>query len=185
MYYKTNVVFDQSICYHRLTKQFLVCLVVSAILVFTNAIHAQEPDLTSITQIEYEKVNPSDGTAKYGLKWLKEKILLFVLTLAPNKKSEYYEEIVGARLAELKYIVDTDDRNQIEEGSQRYHTHVGEYANFINNRKLDSTRAIKILESHNPVLSKLAEKYDTTTAEWRFIKHDIDYLQIYKTSLPS
>ena len=63
----------------------------------------------------------------------------------------------------------------------RYSSTVGMLANFIIESGLSTRKepADQLLSTHIPVVEQLMTKYDSTTAEWRFVKQDFDYLNIY------
>ena len=127
--------------------------------------------------VNYERVNPNDAY-KYKFKRLREKITLLVLSPSPNHKADYYEKLLNVRLAELKYVVDNKDAANIETSSGRYSATAGQLTEYIINKNLDEhkQKTADIMSSHLPVLEKLKESFDATTAVWRFIEYDVDYL---------
>lgn len=134
--------------------------------------------------IRYETVNPKDGT-KYTLKRLKEKIFLLVLSPFSSKKADYFEELLDARLAELKFVVDNKDMANFQLATQRYSATAGQYTEFLVKKKLNERKekAVGLLKTHLPVIEKLKGAFNDTTAEWRFVKQDEDYLKIYISQL--
>lgn len=133
-----------------------------------------------VIEVNYETTNPSDGFG-FIAKRLGEKLRVFLSSPFPKKKENIYEELATKRLAELKYVIEKPDMANFEKATIRYSTTVGMWADFINKNKLDSRKshAAKTLSKHIPVIEGLMTKYDPTTAEWRFVKQDLDYLQIY------
>lgn len=143
------------------------------------------PTPKEMIKVDYEKINPSDGFG-YAKKRLKDKIKLFLFSFSPAKKLELYKEILGDRLAELKYVVDKKDWSDHERTSIRYATTAGEITEFVLKNKSLENRTGEIsdlLSSHLPVIMDLETNFNDTTAEWRFIKHDEDYLKIYISQL--
>lgn len=130
-----------------------------------------------------EAINPDNGF-NYTIKRLGEKIQ-YQLLFDNKSKAKYDEEISRRRLAELKYIVDQKDSEYIETVSQRYFTAVGNWTNFIiqNDMKDEKKNAKEILNKHKKLLHELLNAYNDTTAQWRFVKHTYDYINIYISKL--
>lgn len=141
-------------------------------------------DLASPAPVTYEKVNPNDGFS-YIQKRFGEKIKLIILSFSANSKENFYKELANRRIAELKYIIDNKDVNNFEIATIRYSSTIGEWAEFIINKKLEEKKkpAIEVLTSHLPVVEQLMTGFDGTTAEWRFVKQDADYIRIYTSKL--
>lgn len=135
--------------------------------------------------INYEKVNTKDGFS-YLVKRLNEKTKLFVYSYNPQKKLNYYEKLLDIRLAELKYIVDNKDIANIEVGSQRYFSTAGQLTSYLMSKPNLSPNkevAINLFINHSTVLEKLKTSYENTTAEWRFLRDDVNYLNDYSSIL--
>lgn len=136
-------------------------------------------------QIEYEKVNPSDGF-NYGLKRFKEKLYLTLLFYSKNKKIDYYSRLVTRRLAELKYIVENKDMANFENATTRYFATVGQFADFLtkNGTADQKSGTVRSLSSHIFVLENLRDTFEgQEKAEWRFIQDDINYTTMYMNQL--
>lgn len=162
-----------------------VILILATLCLIALPVFAQEASNAGqmVVEIKYEQVNPSDGV-KYSFKRLSEKLKLFFLSLLPSAKTEYYETLMDRRLAELKYIIEKKQMHKFENTTIRYFTTAGLLTSEVKNaakEKKDKVR--KLLESHLPVLEKLMTTFDSSTAEWRFVKQDIDSLQIYIEAL--
>ena len=80
--------------------------------------------------VTYEAVNPGNDFA-YIIKRLQEKIILAILSFSDSRKLQYYEKLLGARLSELKFVVDKKDIANIQTASQRYSATAGELTQFI------------------------------------------------------
>lgn len=135
--------------------------------------------------VSYEAVNPKDGFS-YTLKRLKEKVTLGVLFIWPQKKSNYYEKILNTRLAELKYVSDSKDLNQIENSTKRYAAAAGNYTEYIlshDNLKDSKNHAKDLLNSHLVEVDKYKNNFESTRAEWRFVEDDVNSLKILLTKL--
>jgi len=135
--------------------------------------------------VNYEKVNMENGIS-YLLKRAKEKVILFILSYNPQKKLNYYEKLLDVRLAELKFIVDNKDIANIQVSSQRYFSTAGQMTSFVLSKpELSSQKENlkKIFEKHIDVIENLMTSYKDTTAEWRFLRDDVNYLKDYSALL--
>lgn len=135
---------------------------------------------TQVPEIKYEQINPDLGS-KYILKRLREKIR-GIFSFSASSKEKFYRELANRRLAELKYVVEKKDLNHHEVASKRYFTTVGQLTEYIlSNKSLERRKeeVANLLSSHLLVVEDLQKYFRDTTAEWRFIKHDADYLRIY------
>lgn len=143
------------------------------------------PAEVSRIQVDYEKVNPSDGF-NYGLKRFKEKLLLILPFRSAKSKAELYEQFTKNRLAELKYVVDQKDMANFENATTRYFTTVGQFADFLtkNGTADQKSQAVRNLSSHIPVLEDLRDTFEgQEKAEWRFMQDDINYVKMYTEQL--
>lgn len=131
-----------------------------------------------------QKVNP-DGGFSFLSKRLGEKFELLITSPFPVEKEKVYESLTNKRLSELKYVIEKSDMANFENATIRYATSVGEWVGYINKKQLlsEKQRAADTLTSQIPVINTLMSKYDPTTAEWRFVKHDLDYINIYISQL--
>lgn len=138
------------------------------------------------TSIRYESINPNNSF-KYGMKRLKEKIMMAVYSPFANKKADYYLELSNSRLAELKYVIDNKDQDNFELATKRYFTTIGQYSEFLNSKNLQDkkSQALEGLKNHTSVLESLKNTFDSRTAQWRFVQDDINYLKDYTNSLKS
>lgn len=144
----------------------------------------QTEEQKGLVVVAYDSVNPKDGFA-FIWKRLGEKAKLVLFSFFPEKKADYYKKILDSRLAEMKYIVDNKDLNHIEKGSWRYSTIAGQYTEFILKKKLANKKkdAVNLLTKHLVVVETFQEAFNPTTAEWRLVKQDADYLRIYISQL--
>lgn len=164
----------------------LACGILCFAFLFTSRaiILAQASPESNAMEVAYEKINPNGGFG-YVTKRLGEKVKLFFLSFSRENKEGYYAELAGRRLAELKYVIEKEDLNNFEIATIRYSSTVGEWTEFILDEKLEERKrsAVEVMTKHLPVVEKLMTKYDGTTAEWRFVKQDADYLNIYISKL--
>lgn len=134
--------------------------------------------------VVYEKVNPQDGFSYFG-KRFGEKVMMFFLSFSTDRKESYFRELSKRRLAELKFVIDNGDMYNFEKATTRYSSTVGMWVDFIINKSLTGKKekAVTVLTEHIPVVEELMVKYDPATAQWRFVKQDVDYLKIYISKL--
>lgn len=173
------------------TNQFLILVVTiftlfSLLLVKTGVTFAQQnTESTSsavLIEVKYQDINPKDGY-KYSFKRLQEKIIL-LFSFSESAKINTYTDLLNRRLAELKYVVDNKDISNIQTVTQRYAQTAGEITNFtIQDSPAQKELTKKLLEAHLLVIMQQQKSFNDTTAEWRFLKHDEDYLKIYISQL--
>lgn len=165
-----------------MTKGLSIFLVLF-FLVFPSAIAAQANSPETL-DVSYEDVNPNNNFS-YGVKRIKEKILLNIFSFSKNKQSDYMRKLVNIRLVELKYVVDHNEMGTFENATKRYFTSAGQYTAFLSKYDLTDKKNdfAKELEKHIPVLEKLRDKYNPAIAEWRFLHDDINYAKIYLSKL--
>ena len=137
-----------------------------------------------LLEVREEKVNPEDGLG-FIAKRLGEKIKLIIYSPVSKKKEGLYKNIAEKRLAELKHVVDKSDMANFEKATTRYSTTIGDWSEYINKKNLTTQKqqAIDILNEQTPVIKTLMDKFDSNTAEWRFLKQDLDYANIYISQL--
>lgn len=172
---------------NMLKKIFILILILFSLIfpISSQALEKSQSYASADLKVSYENINPSDDY-RFAFKRYKEKITLWFFSFFPERKTNYYQELMDVRLAELKYVVDKKDISNIQTASQRYFTTVGEATEFlVNNKNLSSKKdSYKMqLEKHILVVDRLKDTYNDTTAEWRFIKHNLDYLKIYLSKL--
>ena len=140
------------------------------------------PEVKTI-DVPYEKVNPSGG-GDYIIKRLKEKLGLF-FSFSTDSKVNFLRKQLATRLAELKYTIDKKEMSFFEKATQRYFTTAGDTTNLLKgkNKNEEFKPFSELLESHVPVLTKLRDMFQPTTAEWRFVEDDINYIRGYAKEL--
>lgn len=164
---------------------YVVSFMVSVVLIFNLAglAYAEQSTNSAGININYESTNPNQGL-QYGIKRVKEKIRL-LLSFSSESKITYYQVLLKVRLAELKYVVDNRDIADIETTTQRYSSTVGELTDLVINNQLDNRKqeTKDLLLNQLKVVDALKGSYDNTTAEWRFVENDSNYLKIYISKL--
>ena len=178
----------------KLTNWFLFAIAIVIFIFSFHSVSAQyttdsgvtsSPSPTPIPTIDvaYESVNPTDGIA-YPLKRIGEKISMF-FAFSNESKVKNYKSLVNIRLAELKFIIENKKAGYFEKSTQRYFTAAGQLTLFITSKNIKSQyMSVKEqLLSQIPVLVKLRDTYDPSTAEWRFVEDDINYASGYADTL--
>lgn len=161
-----------------ITRLILLAFII-AVVPSVTVVYAQDA-----SEIKYESISPKNGF-EYSFKRLREKITLFWLSRDPLRKANYYSELLDKRLAELKQVVDEKDIENIQTVSQRYSATAGELTNLINQKSLGEVKpsVLNKFSQHVFLLESFQKSYVFDTAQWMFIKHDIDYLKIYSSQL--
>lgn len=164
--------------------KFITLIVLFALSLSPANIYAQDtPEATPAPSIAEESVNPSDGF-KYLIKRVKEKIAL-KFTFSKKKKEGYMLVLVKRRMAELAKIASENDVSNIEKASQRYFTTAGELTNLLEANPDDDLKkqTLETFSAHTKIHRQLQTNFEDTRAQWRFLKHNIDYLKIYSDKL--
>lgn len=177
-------------------RRLLAIVVVSFVLLLTlgtnqalakKRVASPSPSPAPVATIDVpkEEVNPEDGTG-YWIKRIKEKLWLF-FSFSDVSKLNFQKKLVNSRFSELKYIIENNQMAYFEKATQRYFTTVGQLTNFALSKKLNSEYGgvSDLLSSHLPILVSLRDKFKSTTAEWRFVEDDINYVKGYISSLTS
>lgn len=167
-------------------KRLLIMLFLGLTLLIPTFVFAHEEEQSStntqMIQVPYETINPKDGF-KFSFKRLQEKIMLTLFSFYPQPKLNYQKDLLTKRLAELKYVVDNKDISNLQTTSQRYYSQAGQLTEFVLKNNLGKHGLKDQLSSHLLVLEVLKKQYNDTTAEWRFIEHDVDYIKNYINQL--
>lgn len=165
-----------------LKKLLIIFFLITLFVSFQGTILAhEEGESTSSSKIEstsYEEINPKDGF-KFSFKRLQEKIMLVLFSFSAQSKLDFQKDLLSKRLAELKYVVDNKDISNLQTTSQRYYSQAGQLTEFVLKNNLDKHGLKDQLSSHLLVLEVLKKQYNDTTAEWRFLEHDVDYIKAY------
>lgn len=147
----------------------LAMLVVFLFLPFS--VYADKSDLPSV------KITPD--SFYYPLKRISEKVIVYFY-FDSNKKADYYRNLVQERLAELKYIVDKDFKDQVEKSTQRVSYQVGVLTDYVLEEKLDNKKqdAIGLYKEDKIILEKLRDKYPENSSFWMLVQHVINSIDI-------
>lgn len=166
-------------------KRLLLTIILFISIFLIPSIAIGQTDNVPSPTIKYESVNMKDGF-RYIIKRVEEKITLSYLSVNSQKKLDYYEKLLNVRLAELKFVVDNKDIGNIQVASQRYFTTAGQLTNFLilNNTLFANKEVVKqLFADHIKIIEILKKSYKDTTAEWRFLRDDANYLIDYSVQL--
>lgn len=160
---------------HLMKKVISALSIILSLLIFAPSRLAKE-----LNSVSYEKTNPSDNYS-YDIKRLKEKLSLTFFYRSPNKKVKFLKVLFDRRMAELKYVIDNKEASFLEDASQRYSATAGKITEVIIANNLQSEKeAIKnLFQEQITWLEQLQTAYIYDSAQWMFVKWDIDYLKLY------
>lgn len=115
-----------------------------------------------------------------------EKINLF-FKFSQKDKIDYQQQLTEKRLAELKYVIDSDKGDMIEETSSRYSSYLGNLSESVVKDKMTNKKQelLTMLESHAKVLDSLINQMEVESGFWLLLKHDINYVKIYSDQIKS
>ncbi len=115
----------------------------------------------------------------YPLKRISEKVVVYFY-FDSNKKADYYQNLVQVRLAELKYIVDKDFRDQVERSTQRVSYQIGILTDYVVGKKLNNKQQslADLYKSYRIILEKLRDKYPENSSYWMLVQHIINSIDL-------
>lgn len=115
-----------------------------------------------------------------------ERITLF-LKFSQKDKINYQQQLAEKRLAELKYVIDSDRGDMIEETSSRYSAYLGRLTEAVLQNKITNKKQelLSMFENHAEILDELIGKVNVDSGFWLLLKHDINYVKIYSDQIKS
>ena len=121
-----------------------------------------------------------------GFEKLKEKINLF-FNFSKTGKTKYQIALTEKRLAELRYVVDSEQVDLTEETASRYATYVGNLTNYVvkNNVASYKSEINSMFETHKTALETMRNKFTFRSAWWLMLQQDIDTVNIFQNKLDS
>lgn len=104
-----------------------------------------------------------------------EKLSLF-LKFDSKSKLEFYEYLAEKRLAELEYVVNKEDHDNVEITASRYATYISNLTNYAeaNQVKEEKEDLVKLFERHALAVSSFRDKYKFESGWWLAIQHDVN-----------
>ncbi|MDO8619156.1 MAG: DUF5667 domain-containing protein [Candidatus Daviesbacteria bacterium] len=113
-----------------------------------------------------------------------ERITLF-FKFSSDSSEQYQQELVEKRLAELKYIVDNNKGDQIEDMTSRYSTYLGRMTEYVISHKMINKKdeLIQLYNRHIQVLEDLIKNFEVNSGLWMLMEHDINANKIYQQQM--
>lgn len=113
-----------------------------------------------------------------------ERITLF-FKFNPSSNEEYQSQLVEKRLAEVKYVVDSNNWDPIEETSSRYSSYLGRLTKFVIDHKMTNKKddLLKMYKRHEQVLEQLVKNFEYNSGFWLLLQHDINANKIYQQQI--
>lgn len=160
-------------------KFFFVSLIILSLLVLPiNPAYTQENNSSASAQ-----VIQVDHVANLRDRVLERIILFFKFN--PNSSEEYQSQLAEKRLAELKYVVDSDNWDPIEETSSRYSSYLGRLTKFVLDHRMLNKKddLLKMYKRHEQVLDQLVKNFEYESGFWLLLQHDINANKIYQQQI--
>ncbi len=106
-----------------------------------------------------------------------EKFFAF-FKFSDKDKLKYQLDLLDTRLGEIKFVVESNKGDLIEESSSRYSTYLNRISDLIEKGKDDINREeiVSQLKSHQSLLTELQKKYEFESGFWILLQHDINTL---------
>lgn len=164
-----------------MTKAFLIVLIALVMLIAPlSPVFAQVNN-----SADSGKIMEIDGVANLRDRIL-ERITLF-FKFSNDDKADYEQYLAEKRFAELKYAFDNDRGDMVEELSSRYSSYLGRLTELIVKNKMTDRkeRVLKMFDSHMPFLEEQLSNQDYESGFWLLLKHDINYLKLYRDQINS
>ncbi len=139
--------------------------------------------ILNVILLNLNKITP-DTRFLYSFKRLNEKIYLS-LKPSPGQRLDYLFILLEERRNELAYVVEKGNSHYVLKSAQRYSTTAGEITELIlNNNLYDQAKvAQERFRTHLPLIAELITKYPKNDDEIKFVKDDVNYLNIYLEKL--
>lgn len=117
---------------------------------------------------------------------LEEKITLFFKFNKADKIS-YYQYLLDKRLAEIKYVVDAKQLDNIAPTASRYETYTGNLTNQLSASTPQEQKSslLSMSQRHIQSLKSLQGNFDYDSAWWLVLQHDMNVETILQQKLNS
>jgi hypothetical protein len=137
------------------------------------------PALANETEVQADHV--ARGFEKVG-----EKVKLYS-KFSRDAKIDFQIYLVQKRFAELKYVVDNNKVNLIEETAARYGAYVGRLSDYMIKKKAKARteEVTKMYENHSKAIQILQSNFKYDSGWWLAIQHDLNILAEFSSKLRS
>jgi len=115
-----------------------------------------------------------------GFEKVWEKIILFS-KFSKKSKLTYWEHLVEKRLAEVKYVLVSNQINSLEPTTSRYSTYLGRLSEFALKHKIVDKKdeLLKIYSEHQQILADLQKDFEFNCGWWIMLENDINVNKIF------
>ncbi len=119
-----------------------------------------------------------------GFEKIKEKIILF-FKFNNNDKTDYYQYLAEKRLAEVYFVVNSNQINLLEPTASRYSTHIGNLTNFVTTKKISAKKdgLVGMFERHIKIVEEIQKKVPVDSGWWIALRHDINSAKDFKEKI--
>ncbi len=113
-----------------------------------------------------------------------EKISMF-FKFNKEDKVAYYQELLNKRLAEVNFVMETEQGDMIEETTTRYNAYLGNLSDYLIKNKVISKKesTLAIFEKDTKVFEKLHMQVPVDSGFWILIQHNINSIKIFKEKI--
>lgn len=115
---------------------------------------------------------------------LKEKLFLFI-RFNKESRARYQQFLVEKRLAELAYVIESDQIDRVEETASRYTTYAGNLANFVEAKKVSGVKkdVLEMYGRHEVIILDLQKNFEFESGWWLAIQHGINSTKIFSDQI--
>lgn len=112
---------------------------------------------------------------------LREKLILF-FKFNKKDKADYYQFLAEKRIAELAYVIESNQIDLVEPTASRYSTYIGTLTDFVTKNNITAKKEdlIEMFERHQKVVGKLQEEFKFESGWWLALQHDINTARLFK-----
>lgn len=160
-----------------ITSLFLFVLLFN--ISFTGSVFAAEGTSSSQAATVLEDENISNVVDR-----LFEKISM-IFKFSSKDKVDYQKKLTEKRLAELKYAIQNDRGELIEELSSRYSTYLGNLTEMVikNNMTDRKQEFLDMYDRHYQVVDQLDTRFESNSGFWLLMEHNKNYARIYSDQI--
>lgn len=130
-----------------------------------------------------EKIEKVSHVAS-GLEKVYEKVTLF-LKFDNKSKANYQQHLTEKRLAELSFVIESNQIDSVEPTASRYATSLGTLTDFVVSNRIVDKRAdlMNMFDKHSSVAAELQKRFEFESGWWLVLQHDINTINIFKEKI--